>query len=128
MSLYSAMLAGVAGLQSNSTALAAISENIANVNTVGYKGTNIDFESLVTASTDNASYSAGPSGDRRRRPVDFVVIRYRETRPSERLRSFVSRFWILEHDGEDAKSHEQVFDPGWHLDSLCAEHLRNVRA
>ena len=37
MSLNSAMLAGVSGLAANSAALAAISQNIANVNTVGYK-------------------------------------------------------------------------------------------
>src|SRR5579872_6336361 len=59
MSLYSAMLAGVSGLQSNSTALAAISENIANVNTVGYKNNSIDFQALVTNSANNGSYSAG---------------------------------------------------------------------
>ena len=37
MSINSAMLAGVSGLVANSSALAAISDNIANVNTVGYK-------------------------------------------------------------------------------------------
>ncbi|HYF22632.1 MAG TPA: flagellar basal body protein, partial [Caulobacteraceae bacterium] len=37
MSINSAMLAGVSGLTANSAALAAISDNIANVNTVGYK-------------------------------------------------------------------------------------------
>ena len=36
MSLNSAMLAGVSGLAANSAALAAISQNIANVNTPGY--------------------------------------------------------------------------------------------
>ena len=59
MSLNSAMLAGVSGLQANSSALAAISNDIANVNTVGYKETKVDFESLVNGSTDTSSYSAG---------------------------------------------------------------------
>ena len=36
MSINSALLAGVSGLTANSAALAAISQNIANVNTVGY--------------------------------------------------------------------------------------------
>jgi flagellar hook protein FlgE len=53
------MIAGVAGLQSNSTALAAISENIANVNTVGYKANNVDFEALVTNGASTGTYSAG---------------------------------------------------------------------
>ena len=58
MSLNSAMTAGSSGLQAEASALAAISNDIANVNTVGYKGTDVDFESLVTASTGGA-YSAG---------------------------------------------------------------------
>jgi flagellar hook protein FlgE len=53
------MIAGVAGLQSNSTALAAISQNIANVNTVGYKTDAVDFQSLVTNGASTGTYSAG---------------------------------------------------------------------
>ena len=37
MSINSAMAAGASGLIANSSALAAISDNIANVNTIGYK-------------------------------------------------------------------------------------------
>jgi flagellar basal body rod protein FlgG len=37
MSINSAMLAGASGMRANSSALAAISDNIANVNTVGYQ-------------------------------------------------------------------------------------------
>jgi flagellar hook protein FlgE len=47
MSLNSAMQAGVAGLVANSAALSTISNNIANVNTVGFKQNQTDFESLV---------------------------------------------------------------------------------
>jgi len=59
MSINSAMLAGVSGLVANSSALAAISDNIANVNTVGYKRSQSDFMSLVNNTTRNATYSAG---------------------------------------------------------------------
>lgn len=62
MSLYSAMLAGVSGLQSNSSALAAISDNIANVNTIGYKTNAVDFETLVTNSAGQSTYAAGGVG------------------------------------------------------------------
>ncbi len=48
MSLNSAMQSGVAGLVANSVALSTISNNIANVNTVGYKQSATEFESLVT--------------------------------------------------------------------------------
>ena len=59
MSLNSAMQAGVAGLLANSTALSTISNNIANVNTVGYKQSNTNFESLVTSNDGNVSDTAG---------------------------------------------------------------------
>jgi len=59
MSINSAMLSGVSGLIANSSALAAISDNIANVNTVGYKRTQANFSTLVTAQSKNATYSAG---------------------------------------------------------------------
>jgi flagellar hook protein FlgE len=59
MSINSAMLAGVSGLISNSSALAAISDNIANVNTVGYKRSSANFSTLVTSQSKNSTYSAG---------------------------------------------------------------------
>jgi flagellar hook protein FlgE len=60
MSLNSAMLAGVSGLAANSAALAAISQNIANVNTVGYKRSQGEFQTLVNSQTRaGGSYSAG---------------------------------------------------------------------
>jgi flagellar hook protein FlgE len=59
MSINSAMLAGVSGLVSNSAALAAISDNIANVNTVGYKRNQTNFQSVVTVAANKGAYNAG---------------------------------------------------------------------
>nr|WP_295107257.1 flagellar hook protein FlgE [uncultured Caulobacter sp.] len=59
MSINSAMLAGVSGLIANSSALAAISDNIANVNTVGYKRSTSNFSTLVTSGSKSQTYSAG---------------------------------------------------------------------
>ncbi len=59
MSINSAMLAGVSGLVANSSALAAISDNIANVNTVGYKRNAINFSNVVTSQAAAGRYSAG---------------------------------------------------------------------
>lgn len=58
MSINSAMLAGVSGLTANSAALAAISQNIANVNTVGYKRTQGDFSTVINRQS-SGGYSAG---------------------------------------------------------------------
>lgn len=54
MSINSAMLAGVSGLGANASALAAISDNIANVNTVAYKRNQVNFATQVAG-----HYSAG---------------------------------------------------------------------
>jgi flagellar hook protein FlgE len=59
MSINSALLAGVSGLTANSAALAAISQNIANVNTVGYKRTSAEFSTIVNGQNSGAGYSAG---------------------------------------------------------------------
>ena len=58
MSINSAMLAGVTGLTANASALAATSDNIANVNAIGYKRNVTEFSDLVTAASSN-NYSAG---------------------------------------------------------------------
>ena len=59
MSINSALLAGVSGLTANAAALAAISQNIANVNTVGYKRTAGEFATVVNSQAQGAGYSAG---------------------------------------------------------------------
>ncbi len=58
MTISSALNAGVAGLQSNATRLASISDNIANSSTMGYKRVETDFHSMVISS-DGGQYSAG---------------------------------------------------------------------
>ncbi len=59
MSLNSALSAGTSGLIANSGALAAISDNIANVNTTGYKRTITNFDPLVKAASSSIVYNAG---------------------------------------------------------------------
>ncbi|HEY2710823.1 MAG TPA: flagellar hook-basal body complex protein [Caulobacteraceae bacterium] len=59
MSLNSAMQTGVSGLSANSQALSAISNNIANVNTVGYKQSDTEFETLVTGTGAEAGGESG---------------------------------------------------------------------
>ena len=59
MSINSALLAGVSGLTANSSALAAISDNIANLNTTAYKRNQVDFSTMVTSQAVTGDYSAG---------------------------------------------------------------------
>ena len=59
MSINSALLAGGSGLVANSSALAAISDNISNVNTTAYKRNQVNFANVVTAQAVKGRYSAG---------------------------------------------------------------------
>ena len=70
MSLFGAMNSGVSGLASQSSAMAAISDNITNVNTVGYKSTKVDFQTLVTKQGSSSPHSSGGVQSRPRAGVD----------------------------------------------------------
>lgn len=59
MSLYAALYSGTSGLAANSSALGIISDNITNVNTIGYKAANAEFMTLVTESSTYGTYSPG---------------------------------------------------------------------
>ncbi|WP_162937681.1 flagellar hook protein FlgE [Indioceanicola profundi] len=59
MSIFSAMNSGVSGLAAQSAKFGAISDNISNSSTVGYKRTGVQFSTLVTTSSTPGSYSAG---------------------------------------------------------------------
>lgn len=59
MSLYGALYSGVSGLKGQSNKIGIISDNISNVNTVGYKGNRAGFESLVTSSASESQFSPG---------------------------------------------------------------------
>lgn len=58
MTISSALNAGVSGLSANATSLAAISDNIANSSTSGYKRVQTDFQSMVVGSP-GGTYTAG---------------------------------------------------------------------
>ena len=70
MSINGAMLAGISGLRANSAALGAISTNIANVNTVGYKSSQASFQTFLSSSRSSGSYSPGGVASTIRQFVD----------------------------------------------------------
>lgn len=59
MSLYSALYAGVSGLSAHASAMATVADNITNINTVGYKGVEAQFRTMVTDGRAKSNYSAG---------------------------------------------------------------------
>ncbi|MBB91535.1 MAG: hypothetical protein CMF68_11200 [Magnetovibrio sp.] len=59
MGLFGALSSGVSGLTAQSSVMGAIADNITNVNTIGYKGTQVNFQTLVTRQTSSTFFSAG---------------------------------------------------------------------
>ena len=57
--LYSSFNAGISGLNANSSRLAAISDNIANTGTLGYKRAITSFQSMVMSGSAYGPYIAG---------------------------------------------------------------------
>jgi flagellar hook protein FlgE len=70
MSIFGAMRSGVTGLFSQSQALGMIADNIANVNTVGFKAVRPRFSTLVTAQSSADLHSPGGVQSRVEREVD----------------------------------------------------------
>ena len=70
MSLYGALFSGVSGLAAQSSAMGAISDNISNVNTIGYKGTQVNFQTLVTHQVSATEYSPGGVQSKPRAGID----------------------------------------------------------
>ena len=70
MSLYGALFSGVSGLSAQSSAMGAISDNISNVNTIGYKGSKVNFQTLVTKQVSLTNYSPGGVQSKPRTGVD----------------------------------------------------------
>ena len=59
MSILGALQAGVSGLSAQSSAMGAVADNIANMNTIGYKNNNVSFSTLVTKQVSSNKYSSG---------------------------------------------------------------------
>ena len=55
MGILSSLFAGVSGLNANGTALSVIGNNIANLSTVGFKGSKATFADLISSSISGGS-------------------------------------------------------------------------
>lgn len=62
MSVFAALYSGVSGLQTYGSALGILSDNITNINTVGYKESRANFTTLVTETSSATGVSPGGVG------------------------------------------------------------------
>ena len=70
MSLFGSLITGVSALSAQAQAMGMISNNIANVSTVGYKRREASFQSLVTSESRNARYTPGSVVSRAIQKID----------------------------------------------------------
>ena len=83
MTLYGALYTGVTGLDTQGQKIGIISDNIANVNTVGYKESEAQFETLVINSGSNSTYSPGGVRNETRTNIDRQGIISSTTAPTD---------------------------------------------
>lgn len=83
MSLYGALLSGVSGLRAQSQSLGTISDNISNVNTIGYKRSVAQFSTLVTGASSSSTYYPGGVRASPRAMVDQQGVLQTSTRATD---------------------------------------------
>ena len=99
MSLYGALFSGVSGLQAQSSAMGAIADNVTNVNTTGYKATNVNFQTLVTKQASLTQYSAGGVQSKPRQGVDVQGL-LQSTSSSTDISVSGNGFFIVNEAGD----------------------------
>ena len=123
MTISSSLNAGVAGLFTNATRLAAIADNISNSSTYGYKRVEADFHSLVVGGQNRRRVQrwgrAGdhaapdrPAGQHRHRHDERLGFRGARPRPPASGRRLPVRNPATKGDvqRDDADHHRQLQD------------------
>ncbi len=135
---FTALAAGVSGLQAFTESVGVIADNITNVNTIGYKETRSRFSTLVTETSARASYSPGgvrafadtlvskqgllqPSTSATDLAVDgagFFVVKRADSAESTEGEIDYTRAGAFSQDNEGFyKNTAGLFLLGWRLDS-----------
>lgn len=76
MSLYGMMRTGVSGMQAQATRLSAVSDNIANSGTTGYKKSGVEFSTLIMPGSSGGFNSGGVNTDVRRHISQEGVLNF----------------------------------------------------
>ena len=83
MSIFGSLFTAVSGLSAQSDAIGMISNNIANVSTVGYKRIDTSFSSLVTTNSATVAYSPGSVVARQTPTIDQQGILTQSASPTD---------------------------------------------
>ena len=83
MSIFGSMFSGVSGLDAYGQSMGTISDNISNVNTIGYKRTETRFSTLVTTPASANSYSPGGVQSRTSQRIDAQGLMQSSAAPTD---------------------------------------------
>ena len=107
MSLFGSLFAGVSALGAQSQSMGMISDNIANVNTIGYKRKEADFESLVTTQSRSTAFSPGAVRANTLRRIDQQGV-IQQSRSATDLAVSGDGFFVVRQSAE-ADALEETF-------------------
>lgn len=127
MSIYTAMRSGVSGLAANASAMAVISDNIANLNTVGYKRGVTDFTALLNSQSNGTTYNAGGVLAATRRLVDVQGSREQSRSPTDLAISGNGFFVVSENDKPLTDGGSVAFTRAGSFSVDSAGYLKNVQ-
>lgn len=121
MSIFTALFAGVNGINSNGDVVSLIGDNIANVNTVGFKSSRAEFEDILAGSSSisglgsriqNVSTAFGQGGFESSTSVTDLAVdgtgffAARDIRTSETVYTRAGQF-LIDKDGYVVNAQEQ---------------------
>ena len=125
MGLFGALSSGVSGLTAQSSAMGAIADNITNVNTIGYKGTQVNFQTLVTRQTSSTFFSAGGVQSRPRTDAGIQGLLQSSTSQTD-LGISGSGFFVVNEAAVPTLSNEFLFTRAGQFFQDNQGYLRNT--
>lgn len=108
MSLFGSLYTGVSALSAQSQSTSMISNNIANVNTTGFKRSEAAFYSLVTTETRSSRYSPGTVGVNRVQKVNQQGP-IQQTSSSTDVAISGNGFFVVKRDASTAADQEYLY-------------------
>jgi flagellar hook protein FlgE len=126
MSLYGALFTGVSSLAANSRALGIASNNIANVNTVGYKSSQTQFSTLLASTTAAGTFSSGGVRADAQQLVNRQGLLQISESPTDLALNGQGFFVIAETANQNAASTDLLFTRAGSYTQDAEGYLRNA--
>lgn len=125
MSLFGSLFTGVSALSAQSDSTAMISNNIANVNTIGFKRSEASFNSLVTTQSRSSRFSPGTVAVGRIQQVNQQGP-IQQTSSSTDAAISGNGFFAVKRDSDPTSGQEYLYTRNGSFSEDAAGFLRNT--